>query len=389
MVDSGREGSSATPYAEVGRVEREGVVPLAEPVPGMADRARLHVAVVVPPFRRGSGGHNTIFQLVSRLERMGHTCSIWVHDPLGRHAEEWAAALRGRITREFTPLAAPVFKGFADWYGADVAVATGWETVHPVLLAPHCRARAYLVNDHEPEFFATSAERLWAEQTYRYGLYCISASRWLCELLAARYGAPGTWFRLGVDHDVYRPRPGERRRDTVVFYARDYTPRRAVPLGVLALEELWRRRPDVRLVAFGQEGQLKAAFPYESLGVASPERLAGQYAEATVGLCLSLTNYSLVPQEMMACGLPCVDVTGASSEGEFGSDGPVELAAPDPLALADALEALLEDELRWQRRSEAGLRFAQGASWDAAAARVEEALREALRLREADARAAG
>ena len=96
-------------------MEREGAAALADPVPGMSERGRLHVAVVVPPFRHGSGGHNTIFQLVARLERMGHTCSIWIHDPLGRHAKEWSAALRGRITHEFTPVKAPLFKGFDDW----------------------------------------------------------------------------------------------------------------------------------------------------------------------------------------------------------------------------------------------------------------------------------
>ena len=40
-----------TPYEEVARVEREGPAPLAEPVPGMSERGRLHVAVVVPPLK--------------------------------------------------------------------------------------------------------------------------------------------------------------------------------------------------------------------------------------------------------------------------------------------------------------------------------------------------
>ena len=59
----------------------------------------------------------------------------------------------------FAPVRAPVFVGFDDWHGADVAVATGWETVYPLAVLPGCRARAYLVNDHEPEFFASSAQR--------------------------------------------------------------------------------------------------------------------------------------------------------------------------------------------------------------------------------------
>ena len=376
-----RRAAEASPYAEILQLARHGPAPLEDPVPGMAERDSLHVAVVIPPFQRGSGGHNTIFTLMSHLERAGHTCTVWMHDPFGRHHEA-SGVLRRRIVEEFTPLRAPAFKGFGDWYGADVVVATGWETVHQALLLPHCRARAYLINDHEPEFFATSAEALWAARTYELGLYGISASRWLRDLLARRYGQRGSWFRLGVDHDVYSPQPLERRRDTVVFYAREYTPRRAVPLGALALEELHARRPNTRVVAFGAPEAPSLPVPYEQLGIVSPGRLAQVYSEGTVGLCLSLTNYSLIPQEMMACGLPCVDLAGGSTEAELGGDGGVELAAADPVAIADALEALLGDEERWERRSRAGLEVAAAASWERAGEQVEAGLREALRERE-------
>jgi glycosyltransferase involved in cell wall biosynthesis len=261
-------------------------------------------------------------------------------------------------------------------------VATGWETAYPVMLLEGCRARAYLVHDHEPEFFATSAESLWAERTYSFDLFPISGSTWLRDLLEERYGRRGTWFRFGVDHDVYRPLPVDRRRDTILFYSRYVTPRRAVPLGLLALDELWRRRQDVRIVLFGDHEQIDTTFPYEHLGIVGTGELARRFCEATVGLVLSLTNYSLIPQEMMACGLPCVDLAGRCPEAVFGRDGPAELAEPDPIALADAIEALLDDEQRWRRRSEAGLAFAADASWDLAARQVEAGLRQALRQRE-------
>ena len=371
------------PYEEILRVSREGVAPLADPVPGLADSSSLRVAVVVPPFQRGSGGHNTIFTLVERLEAMGHSCSIWMYDPNHRHHEA-ASVLRRRIVEEFAPVRAPVFKGLAEWHGADVAVATGWDTAYQVALLPGCRARAYLINDHEPEFFSTSAESLWAARTYELGMYGISASRWLRDLLARRYGQHGGWFRLGVDHDIYHPRAVERRRDTVVFYGRAHTPRRAVPLGALALEELLRRLPELRVMVFGHDAEkpLSLQFPSEQLGVVGPERLSWIYSEATIGLCLSLTNYSLLPQEMMACGLPCVDLAGGSTESELGRDAGVEYAEADPVALADAMEALVSDESNWRRRSEAGLAMADTASWDVAARQVELGLREALRERE-------
>jgi glycosyltransferase involved in cell wall biosynthesis len=350
-------------------------------VPGQDKRGRLHVAVVIPPFGRGSGGHTSIAQLVLWLERIGHTCSIWLYDPENRHERERGSVLRRRIVDEFAPVEAPVFKGFQDWYGADVVVATGWETAYPTVLLPDCRARAYLVHDHEPEFFATSAQSLWAERTYSLDLYPISGSAWLRDLISDRYGRDGKWFRFGVDHALYHPRPAQRQPNTVLFYAREATPRRAVPLGMLALDELFRRRPDVRIVLFGTDDEVEASFPYDLLGMVDPATLAQRYCQATVGLCLSLTNYSLIPQEMMACGLPCVDLAGRSPEAVFGRDGPMELAQPDPLSIADAVEALLEDKDRWRRRSEAGLAFVADATWERAASQVEEGLRAALRAR--------
>ena len=369
-------------YEEILRLYAEGPALLEDPVPGMADRTPLHIAVLIPPFGKGSGGHKTIFTLVDRLERAGHTCSIWMYDAHGHHGRKAGSVLRRTVVEEFVPVRAPVYKGFDDWHGADVALATGWDTAYQVMLLPHCRARAYLINDHEPEFYATSADSMWAAHTYELGLYGISAGRWLRDLLAHRYGQRGGWFRLGVDHRIYRPGQVERRRDTVIFYTRSYTPRRAVPLGEIALKELKRRRPDVRFVFFGQDGELGVPFEYELLGLVQPEVLAERYREATVGLCLSLTNYSLIPQEMLACGLPCVDLAGASTEAELGRDGGVELAEPDPISIADALERLLEDRDLWERRSAAGIAQVREASWDEAGRQVERDLREALRERE-------
>jgi len=103
-----------------------------------------------------------------------------------------------------------------------------------------------------------------------------------------------------------------------------------------------------------------------------------------VGLVLSLTNYSLIPQEMLACGLPCVDLAGGCSEAVFGTDGPVELSAFDPIAMADHLERLIVDEATWRRRSQAGLAYVTDRDWNHAACQVEAGLRQALRQREHD-----
>jgi glycosyltransferase involved in cell wall biosynthesis len=365
------------------RVSREGPAPLLEPLEGMAERERLRLAMVIPPFSRGSGGHNTLFQIFSRLERRGHACSVWLSDFHGYMRAVWPAVLRSDIREFFAPFQGPVYKDLSSWQGADVVIATGWQTVHESLLLDGCHARAYVVNDHEPEFFAASTERVLAEDTYRHDLHCITASPWLRDLLIERYGASADAFELGADHDIYRPQQVERRRDTVVYYARHTTPRRAVPVGLMALSELGRRRPGTRIVLFGADSPLHAAFPYEHLGVLSPEQLSRLYSEATVGLCLSLTNFSLMPKEMLACGLPCVELEGVSAESIFGHDGPLELAPLDPQRIARALERLLDDPERWERRSREGIAFVASHTWERATDEVEAGLRHALRQREA------
>jgi glycosyltransferase involved in cell wall biosynthesis len=290
--------------------------------------------------------------------------------------------LRHDINEFFAPFAGPVYKGFDSWQGADVAIATGWQTVHAMLGLDNCRARAYVVNDHEPDFYAASTEHALAEDTYRHSLHCIAASPWLRDLLIERYGASADDFQLGVDGETYRQLPIERRTDTVVYYARHATPRRAVPIGLMALAELHRRQPHLRIVLFGTDKALHAAFPYEHLGVLTPPQLARLYSEATAGLCLSMTNFSLMPKEMLACGLPCVELAGVSAESIFGAEGPLDLAPLEPRAIADALERLILDRERSARLSRKGIEFVGSHTWERATDEVEAGLRHALGMRE-------
>jgi glycosyltransferase involved in cell wall biosynthesis len=353
-----------TRHSAWAELERSGPVPL-EPRDPPGD-GPLHVALVVPEFRRGSGGHTTIANLVRGLEARGHRCSIWIDDPLGRSGG--AEAFR----TFFGPVAGSVQDGLSGWTGADVAVATGWQTVAPVLLLPGCRARAHLVQDDEPEFYPASAERLWAERALV--LPAVTAGAWLAERMRAR-GLRATPFELGIDHAVYRPQPAvPRAPERVLFYARLATPRRAVPLGLLALAELHRRRPGVEIVLFGDAAPLTAPFPFTNLGILDPPDVARAYAQAGVGLVLSLTNHSLAAQEMVACGLPAVELRTPSTEAAF-RDSPIVLAEPSVLALAGALERLLRDPQERRERSEAGERWAASRTWEAAAAAVEAGLR--------------
>lgn len=363
-------------FEAVAVLAREGPAALRAD-PELARRERLAVAVLVPPFQRGSGGLTTILALVRQLAERGHACSLWLEDP-HRRAPESGPRVDKRLRDYFGAVPAEVHSGFLDWAGTDVVVATGWETVPRALLLPDCAARAYLVQDYEPDFFPASAEARWAEQTYSEGLFHATAGPWLAQLLRERFGARADWFALGVEHDLYRPLEVERRSDTVIAYARRTTPRRAVPLVLLALAELHRRRGDVRLVLFGEEHPMRTSFPYEHAGIVAEPELARLYSEATVGISLSLTNYSRVSQEMLACGLPCVELDTPSVRTALGGAHALTVARFDPLALADAVERLLDDPELRARRSEAGRRLMAERTWERAGEQFERCLREAV-----------
>ena len=346
------------------------------PTFGGATDAALSVAVVMPSFRQGSGGHATIVHLASALAARGHAVSLWLEDFEQRHARDGSALTGRQFVDWFGGAELELHCDFSAWQGADVAVATGWQTVPRVLLLPGVSGRAYLVQDHEPEFYPTSAQSLFAAETYRQGLHCVAASPWLAQLLRDRYGASSSSFDLAVDHAVYSPRDESRRDDTVAFYARAATPRRAVPLGLLALGELTRRRPGVRIALFG--GDAHADFHHEALGTVRSADLATLYRQATVGMVFSLTNPSLVGLEMMACGLPCVELDSEPMRASFGVAGPLRLTPPEPLTLCSTIEALLDDEAERRRLGDAGLAFVQGRTWSRAAEQVEAGLRHAL-----------
>ena len=95
-------------------------------------------------------------------------------------------------------------------------------------------------------------------------------------------------------------------------------------------------------------------------------------------MVLSLTNHSLVAQEMLACALAAVELDTPSTRAAFGPSPPLELTRAEPGALADAIEALLDDPALRARRQAAGEGYCAQRTWAAAAEQVEAGLRTAI-----------
>ncbi len=348
---------------------------------------RLTIHWIVPDFAPGSGGHTTIFRMIRMLGLRGHRQTIWVH---GTQFHAHGGAAYDTIAKHFMALDAQVMMvGEGDIRSApgDVVIATDWASVWIARAMAHVKRTFYFVQDFEPLFYPRGAESLLADATYDMDVDCICASPWLKTKMEER----GRWaraFHLAADRDLYLPGPdqtGEQplgarqpERPRIAFYARRFTARRAVDLGLLALEELSRRGHAFFVDFFGANEVIETAdYPFIVHGVRKPSELAALYAEATIGVVFSATNYSLVPQEMMASGLPLVELDVESTRAIY-PDGIVTPAAVDPVRIADAMEALLFDPERRARQRAAASEWVAQFSWKGAADVIEGALTDRL-----------
>lgn len=344
----------------------------------------LTINWVVPPFGIASGGHMTIARLVQELERLGHVNNIYLFHPADPLWLEKADPAKEReiIRRHFQPVNAAVYIDPHEAVESDVTIATSWETAYVVHQLGNTRVRCYLVQDFEPAFYAVGSNQQFCENTYSFGFKCLTAGPWLAGLLHDKYGLDATPFDLAPDHTVYRRLPDVVRKPrTVVFYARWMTERRGFDLAAAALELLAERVPDLEVLFFGAETlPRKFDFNYTNLGVLTPQQLARTYNEATVGFVISLTNPSLVPFEMMACGLPVMDMNNDCTRAFFGDlvGTAITLADPVPSYMADALESLLMDASRRDKQAESGLEYAGSISWEGSGKQLEQGILQAL-----------
>lgn len=130
----------------------------------------------------------------------------------------------------------------------------------------------------------------------------------------------------------------------------------------MALKEFHRIKPDYEILFFGSGSakQHPQDYPVTYLDIVPTlNDLAHLYATSAAGLVFSTTNPSLVPYEMMACGLPVIDLNRPGNEVNYDNRHDIALLADaDPVQMAKDMAALLDDAEALARRSANGMAFA-------------------------------
>ena len=317
----------------------------------------LEIGWVVPPPLPGSGGHNSVFRAADEMVRRGHHVVLYIPKSTAGGTQ-----VREQIRRHFNlEPAFDVACGLPAPFSHDALIATHYTTAHFVAQhASRAHVCVYFVQDFEPYFYPIGAEYFDAERTYRYPFYCVTVGEWLAERMRRDYGREADSIPFWADRSLYFPRsggePGGPLR--VAFLARPDMPRRCYPLGVEALALFKRARPSAEVLFFGARDlpHQQTGFDYTNLGVLPKRDLADLYRSAHIGLAFSTTNPSLVPIEMMACGLPVVDID-VLGRREREAESPAVLAEPTADAVAEALGRLADSRTERFQLRHAGVAY--------------------------------
>jgi glycosyltransferase involved in cell wall biosynthesis len=341
---------------------------------------KMRITWVIPDFVAGHGGHMTIFRMASYLEKRGHQVDLLITN--STHHQSAEEALQS-INRYFLNFSGRIYltKGALPEVKGDALIATDRQTCYTVDAMSGFHRKFYFVQDHESEFYPTGTEALLAENTYRMGFDCLSCGEWLNEMMSKKYGLTSRVWHLSHDREFYYLDKNEKRAvNRIAFYARYTTPRRAVELGFKALDILAQRGFKFEVDFFGADlGAPRLPYEYISHGILNANALGRLYRRATLGVVFSATNHSIINKEMMACGLPVVDLDVESVRAVF-PEGVIMKAMPHPIAIVDVLEKLLmETDIRTSL-SHKGVEYANQFSWDDSGKIIEEAIRERVTM---------
>ncbi len=343
------------------------------------DLDHLDIAWIIPEPFIGSGGHRNIFRAVRKLREYGHKLTVYSMGDTG------GTQVKELVNANFCQMGDVPFKRYDNNLdNHDVCFATLWTTVYAMMEHKEkIRYPFYFVQDYEPMFYAMGSEHVQAENTYRMGLNVITSGPWPARVLKSKFNVEADFFRFPVDKSLYNT--GMKRTKTnknIIFFARPEMPRRCYELGVMALKLVKEQRPGIEIILFGSSQIPNNSIPFEhtNLGVMNIHDLAELYRNADLGMAFSTTNPSLVPYEMMACGLAVGDLKLDDALANYESEENIYLLNPRPEIMAQEIVKAIDNDDERQEKALKGSRFVQSfPDEDGMVRRIEEVVKRVIR----------
>ena len=310
------------------------------------------IAWIIPHPIKGSGGIRTMVQNANFLVSKGFEVDLYVEE----NYADTSKKVKERIIEFYGKCDCGVYLGIELRKKYDLVFATySYLTPDYVYYMKDVKHKAYFIQDFEPWFEPMGGMYLQMERTYRYGLQGISIGKWLTHKLSEEFNAPMTSFPFCADLNIYKKIDVEKE-NAICFIHQPEKPRRCSELGMKALKLVKELRPDVKIYIYGSDEPVNYDFEVENLKIINIKKCNELYNKCKVGLCISSSNPSRIPFEMMAAGLPVVDLYRENNLYDIPEDG-VLLAESTPEAIATAIIKILDDKKLQEKMSKYGEKF--------------------------------
>lgn len=318
------------------------------------------VAWVVPSVSAGSGGLRTIFTHAAHMVELGLEVSIHVaSNPMNRQSH---AELRDILLDSYGLDGVEIFPEPRLENGYDLVIATSFDSVDPVVKCS-CPRKIQFGQDFERLFFPMNDMWVMAENAFGQALPAVTIGRWLASKLNEAYGTHAIPYDFCADKTVYRPLQEAQRENAICVLYQPEKPRRASQLLLSAVGTFCLAHPETKVYFYGStqapafEGlDVTQHFNVEYLGLLSPVECNALYNRCRAGVCFSLSNPSRIPFEMMAAGLPVIELHRGNNLFDFPEKA-VLLTETNPESVATAMEMFATDDNLCTAASEAGIAF--------------------------------
>lgn len=309
------------------------------------------IAWFLPPVIKGSGGHRTIIQNANALVKAGYSCDLYFDEDYFSTSE----SMKQTLISYFQECLCDVYIGSVLRKKYDLVFAT-----HAILTADYvrncdCSNKAYFIQDFEPWFMPMGELYINMEKTYNYGFKGVSIGRWLAYKIYNEYNTKMRYFNFCADLKIYKPLKDVEKEDAICFIYQPEKSRRCPNLGIDALRLVKKLRPEVKIYLYGSYSDTDR-LECENLHIINLNKCNELYNKCRVGLCISASNPSRIPFEMMASGLPVVDLYRENNLYDM-PDGGVLLAQSTPEAIATALIRIYDDRKLADSMSKFGQKF--------------------------------
>ena len=183
-------------------------------------------------------------------------------------------------------------------------------------------------------------------------------------------------YEFGSEKGLYSYKNDKKRKE-IFFYARPVTARRGFELGIMALAIVAKELPDYTITLAGWDvSNYEIPFKYQNLKTLPLEALNDVYNNCSAALVISLTNMSLLPLELLACGT--IPIVNKGENNQMVSNNPyIQYAEPAPAALAEAIVETVKrkDIVEYAKKA---AKSVHSADWQKAGEVVEQTLLKEL-----------